>query len=63
MLSDVVESLSVNPTATAVISVAIALASAVAAVMSAWFAGMQFRGRLVIVWRPREAGFTMLEWC
>ena len=61
MLSDIVEFLSDNPTATAVISVAIALSSAVAALMSAWFAGMQFRGRLVVFWRPREAGFTTLD--
>ena len=46
---------------TAIISVTIALFSAGAALTSAWFARMQFRGRLVIFWRPREAGFTTID--
>ena len=46
---------------TAVIGVTVALFSAGAALTSAWFARMQFRGRLVIFWRPREAGFVTID--
>ena len=41
--------------------VAIALLGVGAAAASAWFARMQFRGSLVIFWRPREAGFTTVD--
>ena len=41
--------------------VVIALLGVGAAMASAWFARMQFRGRLVILWRPREAGFTTID--
>ena len=61
MLSEILEFLDARPTIVALGGVLIALLGVGAAGASAWFARMQFRGRLVVFWRPRESGFTTLD--
>ncbi len=55
------EFLDVRPTIVALSSIVVALLAVGAAAASAWFARMQFRGSLVVFWRPREAGFTTID--
>ena len=61
MLSELLQFLDARPSIVALGSAVIALLGVGAAVASAWFARMQFRGRLVVFWRPREAGFTTVD--
>ena len=61
MLSAILDFLNSRPTIVALSGIGIALLGVGAAAASAWFARMQFRGSLVVFWRPREAGFTTID--
>ena len=61
MLSELFQFLDARPSIVALGSAVIALLGVGAAAASAWFARMQFRGSLVVFWRPREAGFTTVD--